>query len=195
MTTDRRQQILAAADAIVSERGFPALSVRGVAARAGIGPSTLRHYFPTQQDLYDAVVGRSFDTKVEDLRITDETVAPAARLTECLLQFMPEDESALPALGTWLRTYAATLEPDRNEHVVRLLVSLTTHARSRVDSWLATLEAEGVLRSGPADRHRTALLAVVDGLCLAMLTPGVRTPLAEARAVLAHVVENLVVTP
>ena len=41
------EQILEAARSVIAESGVAALSVRTVAARAGIGASTLRYHFPT----------------------------------------------------------------------------------------------------------------------------------------------------
>ena len=56
LDTRREEIVLAAAD-LAAERGLSAVTVRAVAARAGIGASTLRHYFPTQSELYHAMVG------------------------------------------------------------------------------------------------------------------------------------------
>lgn len=170
-----------------------ALSVRAVAARAGIGPSTLRHYFPSQQALYDAVLGQAFDALVEDLRIADTGVPPARRLTECLAQFLPADETHVPELEAWFGAYAAALGPARTEQGVRALHTLSAHARERVGRWLAALEDEGVLDLRDRERTTALLLAVLDGLCLQLLTPGSGATAALAHGLLADVVEGLTV--
>ncbi|QTV79795.1 TetR/AcrR family transcriptional regulator [Microbacterium sp. NIBRBAC000506063] len=86
---DRRKQILAAARELAATGGLAAVSVRSVATRAGIGASTLRHYFPTQQELHDAVLGATFDANLRDLRIAETAVSAEDRLVECLWQFLP----------------------------------------------------------------------------------------------------------
>ena len=57
MVGDRRGQIVDAAVAIARVEGLPGLSVRRVATAADVGASTLRHYFPTQRELHEAVIG------------------------------------------------------------------------------------------------------------------------------------------
>lgn len=189
---DRRAQILRAAQQVVAERGVAALSVRNVAARAGIGPSTLRHYFPSQHALYDAVLGQAFNAQLDDLRITDTSAPPARRLAECMAQFLPPDETRVPELEAWFAGYAAALGPTRTDQGTRLVHTLSAHARERVGRWLAVLEAEGALAARDRERSTTLLLAVVDGLCLQLLTPGSHATVALTRDILADVIDGLI---
>lgn len=46
-----RSRALAAASALVTEQGAEAVSVRTIAARAGVGASSLYYYFPTKEEL------------------------------------------------------------------------------------------------------------------------------------------------
>lgn len=46
-----RARALAAASALVAEQGAEAVSVRTIAARAGVGASSLYYYFPTKEEL------------------------------------------------------------------------------------------------------------------------------------------------
>lgn len=188
---DRRQQILSAAREIAAEDGMASLSVRHVAARAGIGASTLRHYFPSQGALYDAVVGDMFHAQLDDLRITDLTVPPGARLTEVMLQFLPPTPEQVHQLHGWFALYAAVLGRDRDEPSERLLTSLVGHARDRIGRWLEVLENEGALRAEDRDRHITMLTAMVDGLSLALLAPGATVTLAQSRTIVTGVVHQL----
>lgn len=190
MAVDRRQQVVDAASRIAAERGFGALSVRAVAARAGIGASTLRHYYPTQRDLYDAVVRASLDAQLTDGRVADRSVPPGDRLVECLAQLLPRDEGGRGDLRGWLALHTAAVGPGRSEEGARLLAALTRHGRERVDGWLAVLGDEGALRPVPREQLAVALLAVVDGLCLALVGGGALT-VADAHRVLADAVERL----
>lgn len=53
-----RAAILEAADALVREEGYGALSTRRVAARAGLKPSLVHYYFPATDDLWLALFRR-----------------------------------------------------------------------------------------------------------------------------------------
>lgn len=189
---DRREDILAAAGEVAAERGIAAVSVRAVAARAGIGPSTLRHYFPTQSDLHHALVGRSFHAQLSDLHIADRERDAVERLTECLAQFLPADDAAVRQLEGWLSLYASALGAARAPQGQQLLQSLLQHAYDRVNGWLKVLHEEGVLRPAPQGRHARTLLAVVDGLCLDLLMAAKATSVAEARAILSDVVTRTI---
>jgi len=53
---DRRQSLIAAARALIAERGFEGLRTRDVAQRVGLNHATLHHYFATKEALIEAVV-------------------------------------------------------------------------------------------------------------------------------------------
>lgn len=162
----RRQSIVTAAREIAAEQGMATLSVRAVAARAGVGASTLRYYFPTQRDLYDVVTDAVFDARLGDLRIRDHHLPAAKRLTECLRQFV------VPAGGLerWAATVAAVASPDPNPEHRRLWASAVRRAHERVREWLEILAPEGVLRDGDPGRHARQLLLGIDGAALWLLT-------------------------
>lgn len=194
--SDRRTQIVEAARAIVAEGGVAALSVRSTAARAGIGASTLRHYFPTQQALFDAVVGAAFHDELDDLRIADAGVPAGERLLECVAQFLPPGDEDVPALLSWLTMYTAALGPDRTEQGTRALASLTGLGRQRVHGWLEVLHTEDRLRHPDLPRHTDVLTTYLDGLCLALLAPGPDgITVTQARTRLGELIDAMVVRP
>ena len=191
--TSRRDQILHAANELIAEGGLDALSVRSTAARAGIGASTLRHYFPTQQALFDAVVAASFNAELDDLRIAEPGVPAGERLLECLVQFLPPDDSHVHQLLSWLGMYSAALGPERTEQSGRALISLTALGRTRVVHWLEVLRDQDELRHPDVSRHVTLLLTHLDGLCLALLTPESGTTVQGATTQLGAVIDAMVV--
>lgn len=76
----------------MAKGGFTAASVRAVAARAGIGASTMRYWFPSQEALSTAIAQSALTLELRDERITDQPLPPAERLAEFLMQFLPVDE-------------------------------------------------------------------------------------------------------
>ena len=191
MSQDRREQILSAAREIVAEEGLEAVSVRGVARRAGIGASTLRHYFPTQSDLLDELLGPALDRVVSDLRIEDPRVSPRDRLRECLLQFLPPSLLTPQTVTLWLASYAAAVGPHATESATRTLEQLASLARARIDAWLAQLEGEGALQLEREVALRLAL-TTLDGICVQLLTPGTIFLPEHVEPTVAQVVSALV---
>lgn len=187
---ERREQIVRAAREVIAEKGTAGFSVRAVAARAGIGASTLRYYFPSQRDLYEAVFGAAFDATLLDLRIRDASVPPGERLAECLVQLLPPAPPPEQAVERWLDVVTATFGPDGAPEARLAWSAVSRRARSRVTAWLAALAAEGALAADVAsvDRHARLLLTVVDGLALGRLVPIERLDEAQERSVLADAV-------
>lgn len=62
-----RTLILDAADQLLAEEGYAAVSTRKVAARAGLKPSLVHYYFPTTDDLWLAVFRRGAEKSDEML--------------------------------------------------------------------------------------------------------------------------------
>lgn len=82
-----RAAILAAARAAFASTGFEGTSVRAVASRAGVDPSTVLHFFATKDGLFRAVISE---------------VAPAtAPLVEALQRRAGGTELATLYLGIW----------------------------------------------------------------------------------------------
>jgi AcrR family transcriptional regulator len=59
--TDTRGQVLAAARDEFAANGFRATTIRGIAARAGVDPALVHHYFGTKQALFDEAMRFPFD--------------------------------------------------------------------------------------------------------------------------------------
>lgn len=60
-TSATRAPILDAAEALMREEGYGAVSTRRVASRAGLKPSLVHYYFPTTNDLLIALFRRGAD--------------------------------------------------------------------------------------------------------------------------------------
>lgn len=184
----RRDQIVEAARALLEEGEPRALSVRVVAARSGVGASTLRHYFPTQLDLRSAVLATYIDDAIGDARILDEAITPRDRLIECLLQFLPPTLDATTwrlAIGGLFGEESAVKGGDRTWAL------LAERYHGRVAAWLGILVAEGAVE-GDVDRHARFLVAVVDGLAIGRLAEASATRDSDERQVIEDAVDAVV---
>jgi AcrR family transcriptional regulator len=83
---ERRAQILDAAIAEISERGFARTTSRHVAARAGVTHGLLHHYFPDHQSLlaeaFQSVAEEEMDEVRALLNADTDPIAQLAELTE-----------------------------------------------------------------------------------------------------------------
>jgi TetR/AcrR family transcriptional regulator, regulator of cefoperazone and chloramphenicol sensitivity len=73
----RRQQIVDAAFAMISETGLERLRTRDVASRVGINPATLHHYFATKELLVEGVAAH-LEGLFRKLRASDENAPPSS---------------------------------------------------------------------------------------------------------------------
>ena len=106
------------------EVGYPALTVRNVAKRAGVAPATAYTYFASKEHLVAEVFWRRFDA--QEARSVDRRRSPASRATDVLLDFalVVAHETELAAACT-----VALLADDPEVRELRLRIGLEMHRR------------------------------------------------------------------
>jgi AcrR family transcriptional regulator len=173
--------------AVLVKEGFEGVSVRKVAARAGVSIGAVQHHFPTK----DAMLTAAMDRASADFQ---------ARLTARI----PSDASAETALRA-VTDELLGLGPERREASVLWLARL---ARASVDEGAARMHArdwqeiEDVLarllaaaspqrRPGNHGDDAAQLLALLDGLAMAALTEPKRMPPERAERILAAALDRL----
>ncbi|MFI7677398.1 TetR/AcrR family transcriptional regulator [Actinophytocola sp. NPDC049390] len=159
-----RRKLLDAAVALISERGWGAVSTRVVAERAGVAPGLVHYHFSSVQALLsEAAVGamREVGAVLEPALARAGTPAEAmAALASALDPYTGDDPTSLLFTETYL---AATRDPALRAAVAEVIVDF----RARLAAWLG---AHGV-----AAPEATAAVvgAAVDGLVLQRaLDPG-----------------------
>lgn len=188
----QRERIIDFAYALVLREGISSLSVRKTAREASIGASTLRYYFPSQDDLRVAVVDKHLESTLSDLRIFDPSLGAGDRLVECLQQFLPNPSRGdLPSLS-WLKS-AEKGAPDRDPELVNQILAIATErTHRRIGQWLSVLEAEGVLASNHLNSTISLLCALVNGLSLDLSSHFSPVNYTEAVEIIRNVVNKLV---
>lgn len=175
--SDTRSKILIAAATMLAEDPTARLSVRSVAAKAGVSTGSLRHFFPTQQVLLDTVIEGLQTLDVPDDPMADATKGPAERLQACLRLLLSAVGTGAGARQNWIAlhdTYVASPAPEES---AQTFLAMERLAVSRVDRWLAQLHDEGVLADGDREQQARFLLSVANGLSLERAFPGARTRL------------------
>lgn len=82
---DRRQDILASAEALFAERGYAAVSVRDIAARAGVPIALVGYYFGRKPELLATVFEHrkgNLDERIARIRATGEKGPGPGRVEE-----------------------------------------------------------------------------------------------------------------
>ena len=104
--------------------GYPSLTVRNVAKRAGVAPATAYTYFASKEHLVAEVFWRRFDA--QEPSPIDRRHSPASRATDILLGFalVVADETELAAACT-----VALLSDDPEVRELRLQIGLEIHRR------------------------------------------------------------------
>lgn len=175
-TPGTRSRILIAAATMLSENPTARLSVRAVAARAGVSTGSLRHFFPTQRALIDTVVAGLYDLELPEDPMADRSLSAADRLVACLrllLSTVGAGEEARRQIGALYEAYVA-LPPSDDQ--AETYLSLERLGRHRIERWLEVLIEEGAMPAGEVEQRARFLSTVVNGLMLerALPTDGLR---------------------
>jgi AcrR family transcriptional regulator len=75
-TSATRGAILTAAESLLLEEGYAAVTYRVVAARANVAAGLVQYYFPTLDELFVALLQRNTDRTVEQIAATTQTQQP-----------------------------------------------------------------------------------------------------------------------
>lgn len=169
-TSGRRAQLCEAMLELVAIQGVEALSVRQVAAAAGVSIGTVQYHFPTKQAMLTAAFEHAVARTRSRLAALRRTGNVRKDLSAALAQLLPLDDErrADVAVTVAFASLAATTPT-----LQAVQAELLTAIRAEI--------AEGL---GPGSRPRAALLlAAVDGLALHEVSaPGSLGPRALRRA-------------
>ncbi|TLW93352.1 TetR/AcrR family transcriptional regulator [Saccharomonospora piscinae] len=179
-----RDKVLVAATTMFAENPGRRLSVRAVAARAGVSTGSLRHHFPTQRALLDAVLGLIYDRVIPTDRIHDTSVPARDRLVDCLRQVLSMAGVGEQARQSMRTAYERFILPEPTEDLRAAYLSMEHEVLRRIEYWLTTLAKEGALHEGDNARRARFLMTVVDGL-------GLERALPADDAILRHETDTL----
>ena len=158
----RREDLIAAAMELVAEGGPEAATVRAIAARAGVTPGLIRHYFTSKEDLTHAAYRQVMDAMThEAMRACEEIPAtdPVGRLAAFIAANFRPPVMTPVSVGVW----AGYMHIGRNDPVIHEIHESTYLGyRDRLQSLIAALPRP----ADPARDRREAIAcnALIDGL-------------------------------
>jgi TetR/AcrR family fatty acid metabolism transcriptional regulator len=159
---ERRKQILEAALAVFSQKGYHATNVSDVAAQAGVSQGTIYWYFDSKDDLFQAAIYAAF------LDFGEGALAPLAECTTAAekLQAMAKsmEDFADVAEGLFMLFLGYLASSDRREESAKLWIDLLVQYKDVVVAVIEQGIRDGEFRPVDAEGLVWALLAAYDGL-------------------------------
>lgn len=186
-----RDRILRAAVAMFGEDAGARLSVRAVAARAGVSTGSLRYHFPTQRALQDAVLAGIYDVVAPGEGIHDGSVPARDRLIDCLRQVLALAGVGEQARAGWREIFKTYVDPEPTDENRAAYLAIEREAQRRVEYWLSVLSNEGALSEGDNARRARFLVTVLNGLSIARALPAEESILAVETETLHAAVDHV----
>ncbi len=189
----RREEIAEATWRVIHAQGISGVSIRTVAAEAGISTGSVRHVFPSKTDLLvhaTELVGRRARARIQ--RHLDEP-DPRRLVLSVVEELLPLDAQRRAEMEV---TVALVAEAPGNDRVRQVRDASYEAVREVCRRLVTRLHRDGL--TAPAldvEAAATALHAVVDGLALHLLVdpdPGFRQ---QALGVIEAAVDGLLLAP
>jgi AcrR family transcriptional regulator len=167
---ERRQQILEAALAVFSERGFHGANVSDVAAAAGVSQGTIYWYFDSKEELLTAAILSYFMQFEQDTLAGLGGHETAAGKLRALGQSMTQLAQEIQGLFTLFLEYWASSA--RREEAGQLWAGMLTEYKDVIVAIIEEGVARGEFRPVQAGPLVWAVMAAYDGLAAyTMLIP------------------------
>ncbi|WP_314425644.1 TetR/AcrR family transcriptional regulator [uncultured Microbacterium sp.] len=188
-TMHTRDRILHSALAMFGENPGAKLSVRAVAARAGVSTGSLRFHFPTQRALLDEVLRIVYEVIAPDDPIHDEALSPRERLLACLRQVLAPSGVGEQARRAATLLHQTFIEPELTDELREAYLASERMGQRRVEHWLSVLGQDGSLPPGDDERRARFLNTVLAGLALERALPSDESILASETNTLTMAVD------
>ncbi len=163
----KRREILAAAATTFARHGHGGTNLQRVAAAAGMGKSSLYHYFPTRDALFDALVRDLLQR--EEAAFDELATAPgsAPQRLEALM-------SAIVALiDEWVKAGPLLIECLRDARGRRAVQRALRRIREAMAKLIEDGQRSGEFRRGDPQAMATVVVGSFDGVLLqGILEPG-----------------------
>jgi len=184
MSKSVRGEVVAAVIAIVAESGFEGLSVRAVAARAGVSVGAVQHHFPTKAEMLTAAMASIAAGAAERYGELENIEDPAERLHTLADRLLPKDSDNTVA-RVWLALAGRATVDDAAAEVYANLWG-------RMRNGLRLLLPAAGGSPATAEDDATELLALLDGLALSIIAEDSRISPSRARQIAHRRVDELI---
>ncbi|MFD6858190.1 TetR/AcrR family transcriptional regulator [Rhodococcus sp. NPDC060090] len=191
---DTKARIIIAACEMIDEDPASTLSVRTVAARAGVSMGSLRHHFPTQRALRDAVLETIYDVVAPDGQIIHDKAVPARdRLVQCLRQVL-RVEIGEQSRQAWIKFFDAFIAAEPTDDIRTAYLAMASEGERRIEHWLTILAKEDALPESDIAAYAKLLNTVLNGLSMERALPSDESILQRETEILYTAVDSILST-
>lgn len=190
-----RDRILIAAATMIGENPAARLSVRAVAARAGVSTGSLRFHFPTQRELHETVLAGIYSLVAPDDGVHDTSRPARDRLVESLRMVLAPAGVGEQARETWLKVHESFIAEAPSREARETYLAYDRAGRRQIEAWLAVLTEEGALATGDNERRARFLNTVLTGLSIQRVLPADDALLTTETAALYAAVDAVLSEP
>lgn len=166
-----RDKVLWAAVTMLGEEPGAMMSVRAVAARAGVSVGSLQHHFPTKRALLDTAMTLVYDLVLPEDSIRDSSIPAKDRLMSCLQRMPNLDEATADPRAAWRQTIERYLAGEPTADAEAEFLAIERQLCRRIEYCLDVLQDEGAVPAGSNARRAKALLIVTYGISVARALP------------------------
>ncbi|SCG78964.1 TetR/AcrR family transcriptional regulator [Micromonospora humi] len=167
---ERRRHLGAAACVVLARAGSVGMTVRAVAAEAGMALATAQHYLPTRERMVRAAIDHLAARVVRRARAIPADPVTAGVIRQAARELVPLDAERAFEARVWLVLTAEALVDDQ---VAALLAESEAELRANLERLLALGRAGGTIDARIDPRvEATALVTLLDGITVRVLTTG-----------------------
>lgn len=179
---DRRQQIVAAATAVLGRQGYANTSLKQVAQEAGIAPGLLHYYFQSKEDLLFEVVSAMDDQLTADWDADIEAVDdPMARINAGMERAVSNTMDNPEFIRLLLDTYALALDnPTIRPRAQEMLEGFCGRIRREIGAMAGIIPGDAPLDNENLD-FPGAIAGAINGIAFTSLVRG-KSPAAAYNA-------------
>jgi AcrR family transcriptional regulator len=186
---ERRRQILEAACEAIAERGFAAVRISDVAAKANTSTGTVHYYFDNRQDVLRQALHFAFDQSISrQLEELGKIRSPRRRLVRLIEMNLPGAEEATQEWIVWMEFW---LEAVHHPEMRPVNEELYGRWRKVVADIIVAGQTSGDFRQdADADSLGNRFVALMDGLAIQVLLHSPQMTAAKMRRVLGEFVTS-----
>ena len=185
----RREQILAAASALLLDSGYAGFSVRGVAVRAGVALSHVQYYFPDPADIIAALLDRFVAQYSDEVMTRFRTGNEAAGLRlERGLEWLLNDQAYRRDCTVFMLEVASAAS--RN---VKIANALARYYAAYLEAMAAIIwELNPKLSRGRRRQRAAQCIALIEGIAVTRAPLGRDADMTFTARSTARAIERLV---
>ena len=186
---ERRRLIVEALWRVVSRDGAAGVSVRSVAAEAGMPKSSIGHYVGTMPQLLSLAIDELVSYVEAQAPPLSEGTVDLDRATDAFMTVVPTDAKRRQMSEVWLLLLSQrNAEPD----LAPILTNLNNRVLEGIEGGLRVLEEQGLVhRSRDVHAEARLLHALIDGLAVQSLTDPSFMPAADVRGIIKEQLRHL----